>query len=59
MVDPYLSLLTDDVIAGKHSEIDFRSCLVGMVGSKIVGTFLSLLILVPAAKFTVFIARML
>jgi hypothetical protein len=59
LVDPYLSLLTDDVISGKENENDFRSCLVAMVGSKIVGTFLSLLLLVPAANFTVFIAKML
>lgn len=59
LIDPYLSLLTDDVITGKQNEFEFRNCLIGMIGSKIVGTFLSILFLVPAANLTVFIAKLL
>lgn len=57
-VDPYLSILTDEVVEGKYSEGDFRGCVIGMVGSRIVGIALSLLILVPSSKAIVFIAQM-
>ncbi len=56
-VDPYLSVLTDDVIAGKYSEADYRGCVIGMVASKIVGSALTFLIFVPAAKLIVIIAK--
>lgn len=56
-VDPYLSVLTDEVIEGKYSEADFRGCVIGMLGSKILGTALSFLIFIPAAYAIVFIAR--
>lgn len=56
-IDPYLSIMTDDVIEGKCSEEDFRGCVIGMVGSKIVGTFTALLIFVPASYLIAFIAN--
>lgn len=56
-IDPYLSVLTDDVIEGKYKEADFRNCVIGLVGSKILGTALSFLLLIPAAYAIVFIAR--
>ncbi len=56
-IDPQLSIMTDDVIEGKCSREDFRGCVIAMVGSKTIGTFASLLILVPAAYVIVFIAR--
>ncbi len=56
-IDPYLSVLTDDVIEGKYGEADFRSCVFGLVGSKVVGTALSFVLLIPAAYAIVFIAR--
>lgn len=55
-IDPQLSVMTDEVIEGKCSEEDFRGCVIGMVGSKTLGTFASLLIIVPAAKLIAFIA---
>jgi hypothetical protein len=58
-VNPYLSVLTDEVIEGKYSEADFRGCVIGMVGSKILGTVLSFLIFIPAAYAIVFVARIL
>lgn len=58
-IDPSLSIMTDDVIEGKASEDDFRACVVGMVGSKMLGTFLALFLLIPAAYIIVFIARLL
>ena len=56
-IDPGLSVMTDDVIDGKCSEADFRTCVVGMVVSKTIGTFSALLIFLPAAYVIVFIAR--
>lgn len=57
-IDPYLSVLTDDVIEGKYKEADFRSCVIGLVGSKIIGTALSFVLLIPAAYAIVFFARL-
>ena len=57
-IDPQLSIMTDDVIVGKCSEQQFRSCVVGMVGSKTLGTFFALLEFLPATYFIVFIARL-
>lgn len=57
IIDPQLSIMTDDVIEGKCNEEDFRVCVIGMVGSKTLGTFASLLLLIPASYVIVFIAR--
>lgn len=56
-IDPQLSIMTDDVIDGKCSEEDFRACVIGMVGSKTVGTFAAILLLIPASYIIVNIAR--
>ncbi len=56
-IDPHLSIMTDEVIDGKCSEEDFRGCVIAMVGSKCIGTFTSLLLLVPAAYLIVAIAK--
>lgn len=56
-IDPHLSIMTDEVIDGKCSEEDFRSCVVAMVGSRSIGTFAASLLLIPASYFIVFTAR--
>ncbi len=56
-IDPSLSIMTDDVIEGKTSEDDFRTCVVGMVVSKMLGTFAAIFLLIPATYVIVFIAR--
>lgn len=56
-IDPSLSIMTDDVIEGKTSEDDFRTCVVGMVASKMLGTFAAMFLLIPATYVIVFIAR--
>lgn len=58
-IDPFLSMMTDDVIEGKCSEGSFRRCVVGMVGTKIIGTILAIPLLVPAAKVIVLVAQVL
>lgn len=57
-IDPYLSVLTDDVVEGKYAEIDFRGCVIGMVVSKVLGTALSIFLLNPAAYAIAYIARL-
>lgn len=55
-VDPYLSILTDDVIAGKQSDAYFFSCIICMIVSRLFGTILAMLLLVPAAKIIAYAA---
>lgn len=56
-IDPQLSIMTDDVVEGKCTEEDFRAVVIGMVGSKTLGTFASLLLIIPASYLIVFIAK--
>lgn len=56
-IDPHLSIMTDDVVDGKCSEEDFRGCIIGMVGSKVIGTFAALLIFIPASYLIAFVAN--
>jgi len=56
-IDPQLSIMTDDVIDGKCTEDEFRLCVVGLVGSKTMGTFASLLLLLPFSYLIVFVAK--
>lgn len=56
-VDPYLSVLTDEVVEGKFSETDFRDCVIGMVGTRIIGTGISIFLLIPASNAIVFVAQ--
>lgn len=56
-IDPSLSIMTDDVIDGKCTEEDFRSCVTAMVASKTIGTFLALPLLIPASNLIVLIAK--
>lgn len=58
-IDPFLSIKTDDVIEGNCNESEFRMHVVGMVGSKVIGTFLSILFLIPAARIIVMVAKVL
>lgn len=55
-IDPYLSGLTDDVIEGKFSEIGFRKIIRLMILSRIIGTIVAQLLLVPFSKFIAWIA---
>lgn len=59
LIDPPLSVMTDDVISGKCSIENFRTCVVGMVGSKAIGGFAAFPLLIPAAYLIVAVARIL
>ena len=56
-IDPYLSLMTDDVVAGKVEESYFRRSVVWLTGSRLVGTVVAQAILVPAALWIVVLAE--
>ena len=55
-VDPYLSVLTDDVTAGRLDDAYFRRSIVWLTGGRLVGTVLAQLLLVPSAVWIAFVA---
>ncbi len=57
-IDPFISMLTDDVIKGECTELQFNRCIIFIVGGLIVGTMLAQLLLVPAAEVISFIAKL-
>jgi hypothetical protein len=48
-IDPYLSMMTDEVVLGKCKESLFRKYIVYMVLARIIGTLLAQIIFVPSA----------
>ncbi len=58
-IDPYISMLTDDVLQGKCPEKHFTRTIIYIVAGLTVGTVLAQALLVPAAELIVFIARLL
>jgi hypothetical protein len=57
LVDPWLAVLTDDVVEGRASDAQFRRSVVGLLGSRLAGTALAQLLLVPAAGLIAATAR--
>jgi hypothetical protein len=57
LIDPALSIMTDDVMDGRVSEPAFRRAVVWFAGSRVAGTVLAQLLLVPAATAVVTLAR--
>ena len=57
VVDPFLAMLTDDVVAGRNTEPVFRRAVVGMLGSRFLGTLLAQFLLLPAAQLVATLAR--
>jgi hypothetical protein len=58
-IDPHMSGMTDDVVEGRVSESQFRKAVVWLVGSRLAGTLLAQLLLVPSALLIVQVARLL
>jgi hypothetical protein len=56
-IDPYLSMLTDEVAEGKVTEPYFRRSIVWLTGSRVIGTVAAQLLLIPAAFSIVAIAE--
>ena len=57
LIDPQLSVMTDDVVEGRVTEGQFRRAVVWMAGSRVLGTALAQALLVPAAILIAEIAR--
>jgi hypothetical protein len=58
-IDPYLSILTDDVVAGRATDAFFRRAVVLFVGGRLLGTLLAQALLLPAAEIIVAVAKLL
>ncbi len=56
-IDPYVAMMTDDVAKGEKSQAYFRRSIVLLLGSRLLGTVLAQLLLVPAAVAIVYVAR--
>lgn len=59
VIDPFLSVMTDDVIRGERPEIEFSRCIIFIIGGLFAGTILAQFILVPASEIIAFIAKLL
>jgi hypothetical protein len=56
-IDPYLSLLTDEVAGGTLDDAGFRRSIVWLTASRLAGTVLAQGLLVPAAAWIAFVAE--
>lgn len=56
-IDPYLSVLTDEASRAKVSDAYFRHSVVWLTGSRLVGTVLAQVLLVPAAVWIALVAE--
>lgn len=57
LIDPQLSVMTDDVVEGRVSEPLFRRTIVWISISRLVGTLLAQAVFVPAALLVAWIAN--
>ena len=57
-IDPFISILTDDVIKGECTQLQFDRCIIFITGGLIVGTVLAQFLLVPAAEIISAIAKL-
>lgn len=57
IIDPQLSVLTDDVVDGKLSQANFRRAIFWISGSRLVGTLLAQLLFFPAAIAIAWVAN--
>jgi len=55
-IDPYLSMLTDEVVQKKISDSYFRRAIVWLTGSRVIGTIIAQLLLIPASFCIVTVA---
>lgn len=57
-IDPYMSMLTDDVVKGECTELIFNRTVIFIVWGQIIGTLLAQFILVPSAYIISYIAKL-
>jgi hypothetical protein len=55
-IDPYLSIMTDDVVEGRTSEAAFRRAVVWLSAARVAGALLAQALLVPAAMLIAMLA---
>lgn len=55
-IDPYISLLTDDVIAGRSGEGHFRRSIAWLAAGRLAGTIIAQLVLSPGARLLAAVA---
>lgn len=55
-IDPFLSIMTDEVVLGKIKESVFRQYVVYMVIARVIGTILAQLIFIPSSQLIAWIA---
>lgn len=58
-IDPFLSIMTDEVVLGECRESVFRKYIVYMVLARIAGTLIAQVIFVPAAKIIAYLSGVL
>ena len=58
VIDPQVSMVTDDVIEGRTSENTFRRAITTLVGARVLGTLCAQVMLVPSAVSIVRIAEL-
>jgi len=58
VIDPQVSVMTDDVIEGRISENSFRRAITTLAGARVLGTLCAQVVLVPAALIIVRIAEL-
>ncbi len=58
-IDPFLSVMTDDVVLGKTKESLFRKYIVYMVIARVIGTILAQFIFLPSSRLIAWIAGIL
>lgn len=58
LIDPQLSLLTDDVMEGTVSEASFRQVVVYLVGARLLGTLLAQLLFLPASTLIAAVSKL-
>ena len=57
LIDPQLSVMTDDVIDGRLSEAVFRRTIIWISLSRLAGTILAQALFLPAAQLVALIAN--
>jgi hypothetical protein len=55
-IDPFLSIMTDDVVLGKTRESVFRRYIVYMVIARVIGTLIAQFIFIPSSKIIAWVA---
>jgi hypothetical protein len=57
-IDPFLSVMTDEVVLGKTRESTFRKYIVYMVIARIFGTIIAQFLFIPSANLIAYVARL-